>query len=52
MIRICEPILSLSPNASHEDEFVFFSPQGIKSSASRPEILWKSFFHKFYQNRG
>ena len=31
--------LSLSTNASHEDEIVSFLPQGITSTASKPEMF-------------
>ena len=45
-------ILSLSSHTSHEDEIAFFPPQGIMSSAFRPEILLKKFFHNFYGENG
>ena len=44
-----EHTLSLSTNASHEDEIVLFPPQGITSSASRPEIPRQNFF-KFLES--
>ena len=37
----------ISKNASHEDEIFFFPPQGMTSSASRPEIPRKYVFHYF-----
>ena len=33
-------------------ELPFFPPQGIISSAPRPEIPRKKLFHNFYQERG
>ena len=45
-------ILSLSTNASHENEVVFFPPQGITSSSSRPEIPQKNLLLPFNRKRG
>ena len=37
---------------SHEDEIVFFPPQGITSSACRPEITRKFFLITFTRKGG
>ena len=37
-------MLSLSTNASHKDEIVFFPPQGITSSTSKPKNIELNFF--------
>ena len=53
--HLSKHILSLSTNASHEDDIVFivlFPPQGIISSASNPEIPRKIFFMIFTRKGG